>query len=109
MNEIHKYCLFQGVTGTGKSTIAYKIAQQRGIGYLSVSHMLKTAVEKNTHAGKKVKILQEQSQLVTDDLILEVMREIINSKECKNGFILDGYPKTISQALKVRTLQCTNQ
>jgi adenylate kinase len=101
-SQTHKYCIFLGPTGTGKSTLACKIAHQRGLAYLSVTHMLRTASENNTDAGKKVNYILAMSQIVPDHLIIDVMREIVRSRECSNGFVLDGFPKNVAQAQAVR-------
>lgn len=95
------HCIFLGSPGVGKSTYAYKLAHERGMVYLSVSQMLRASVDKGTHTGKHVKRKIEMSQIVPDDLVFNAMRETIQSGICRNGFILDGFPKNVSQAQAV--------
>jgi len=90
--------LFLGAPGSGKGTQSEKIVRDYGIIQLSTGDMLRNAVKSGTELGKVAKSFMDEGKLVTDDLIIRMMKESLKGDDCKNGFILDGFPRTIIQA-----------
>ncbi|HEX5599612.1 MAG TPA: adenylate kinase [Hyphomicrobiaceae bacterium] len=87
-----------GPPGAGKGTQAATIAASRGLIQLSTGDMLRAAVQAGTELGKKVKPIMESGQLVPDELVIGIIDERIAQPDCENGFILDGFPRTLPQA-----------
>eukprot|EP01084_Bolivina_argentea_P249629 417981_1 len=87
-----------GPPGAGKGTQAPRLVNMLGIPHLSTGDMLRAAVAAGTELGKKAKGLMDAGQLVSDDLVNAIVAEALSSGKCKNGFILDGYPRTVPQA-----------
>jgi len=90
--------LFMGPPGAGKGTQAKLISERYNIPHISTGDMLRDAVAKGTELGKKVKEIMEKGELVSDDLINQIVKERLSQKDCDRGFILDGYPRTLKQA-----------
>lgn len=93
-----------GAPGVGKGTQAKEISNEYGIPQISTGDMLREAVRKQTGLGIKAKAIMEAGELVPDDLMLNLIRERISQPDCKNGLILDGFPRTIAQADGLRHL-----
>ncbi len=87
-----------GPPGAGKGTQAEFLVKKYGIVQLSTGDMLRKAVSEGTELGKKAKAIMDAGQLVDDTTILGVIGERIKAPDCANGFILDGFPRTIPQA-----------
>jgi adenylate kinase len=87
-----------GPPGAGKGTQAQRIASTFAIPQLSTGDMLRAAVAQGTKIGKKAGPLMEAGKLVPDDVVVGVIAERIEAPDCKNGFILDGFPRTVKQA-----------
>ena len=87
-----------GPPGAGKGTHAPKLVETYKIPHLSPGDMLRAAVSAGTELGKKAKGLMDEGKLVSDDLVNGIVVEALNGNECKSGFILDGYPRTVAQA-----------
>ncbi len=88
-----------GAPGVGKGTQAKKIMQEFSIPQISTGDILRSAVHENSELGKKVKKILENGQLVPDEIILQIMQKRLNEDDCRKGFILDGFPRTIPQAI----------
>ncbi len=86
-----------GPPGAGKGTQAKRLAERRGLAHVSTGDMLRSAVARGTDAGKKAKAIMESGGLVPDDVVLEMVKERLES-DAAEGFILDGYPRTTRQA-----------
>eukprot|EP01084_Bolivina_argentea_P249630 417982_1 len=93
-----KCVILMGPPGAGKGTQAPRLVNMLGIPHLSTGDMLRAAVAAGTELGKKAKGLMDAGQLVSDDLVNAIVAEALSSGKCKNGFILDGYPRTVPQA-----------
>jgi adenylate kinase len=90
--------IFLGPPGAGKGTIAQHIVDDLGIVQISTGDLLRAAVKEGTELGMKAKEFMDNGQLVTDELVIGLLKERITKNDCKNGFILDGFPRTIPQA-----------
>ena len=87
-----------GAPGAGKGTQAELLSEHLHIPSISTGNMLREAIRQGTNLGKQVKQLMDDGQLVPDELILSIVAERTAQPDCKNGFILDGVPRTLSQA-----------
>ena len=87
-----------GAPGAGKGTQAELLMQHLGIPSISTGNMLREAMANGSPLGKQVKQCMDEGKLVSDDLVLSLVAERTAQPDCKNGFILDGVPRTLSQA-----------
>lgn len=87
-----------GPPGTGKGTQAELIAKKYSIPHISTGDMFREAIAKDTELGKKAKVFIDQGKLVPDELTIRMFKERFARPDCKKGFILDGFPRTIPQA-----------
>ena len=87
-----------GAPGAGKGTQAAFICQKFGIPQISTGDMLRAAVKAGTPLGLQAKAVMDAGQLVSDDLIINLVKERIAQADCANGFLFDGFPRTIPQA-----------
>ena len=87
-----------GPPGSGKGTQANFIKNKLSIPHLSTGDILRQSVKNQTDLGNKVKNIMAKGELVSDDLVLDVIKERVSESDCDQGFILDGYPRNIVQA-----------
>lgn len=87
-----------GAPGAGKGTQAELLTQKLGIPAISTGNMLREAIHNGTEIGLEAKRYMDRGSLVPDDVILGIVRERVSQPDCRNGFILDGVPRTIPQA-----------
>ena len=87
-----------GAPGAGKGTQAAFICKQFGIPQISTGDMLRAAVKAGTPLGLQAKAIMDAGQLVSDDLIINLVKDRIAQPDCANGFLFDGFPRTIPQA-----------
>lgn len=87
-----------GPPGAGKGTQAQKLAAELKVPHISTGVILREAGEKGTELGKKAKAIMDAGQLVSDDIMLGIIRDRLQAKDCEKGYILDGFPRTIPQA-----------
>jgi adenylate kinase len=87
-----------GPPGSGKGTQAARIAERRGIAHISTGDMLRSAVDAGTNLGLQVKAIIERGDLVTDELMLGLVEERLGQADTMEGFLLDGFPRTVNQA-----------
>jgi adenylate kinase len=91
-----------GAPGAGKGTQAQFISERFGIPQISTGEMLRSAVKAGSELGQKVKEVMSSGGLVSDDIIISLIEERIKEDDCRNGFLLDGFPRTIPQAEALR-------
>lgn len=87
-----------GAPGVGKGTQAQVLMRQFQIPQISTGDMLRNAVKSGSQLGQKAKVIMDRGDLVSDDLILALVKERIVQEDCQKGFLLDGFPRTIPQA-----------
>ena len=93
-----------GPPGAGKGTQAKFLIDKFNIVQISTGDMLRDAVEKKTDIGMEVKLIMDKGELVSDELIMSLIEHRISEKDCSNGFIFDGFPRTLSQAISLDDL-----
>ncbi|MBI4463089.1 MAG: adenylate kinase [Acidobacteria bacterium] len=90
--------IFLGPPGAGKGTQAREIAQRLGIPHISTGQMFRDHLGKGTPLGLLAKSFMERGELVSDEVVNQMVRERLAEKDCEPGFLLDGYPRTLAQA-----------
>ena len=92
------YIILLGAPGAGKGTLAKMIEKKFGVAHLSTGDILRDNVNKKTCVGKQAKEYMDNGKLVPDDIMIQMVEGRVLEKDCKTGFILDGFPRTIRQA-----------
>jgi adenylate kinase len=87
-----------GAPGAGKGTQAVRIAAAMGIPHISTGDIFRKNIKEGTPVGLKAKSYIDRGQLVPDEVVVEIVQQRIEESDCKNGFLLDGFPRTIAQA-----------
>ena len=87
-----------GAPGAGKGTQAKQIAAKYGVPHISTGDIFRANLKEGTELGLKAKVYMDQGQLVPDSLTLELIMDRFSKDDCKNGYVLDGFPRTIPQA-----------
>ena len=87
-----------GAPGAGKGTQAQFLTKKYNIPQISTGDMLRAAIKAGTEMGKKAKEAMDAGKLVTDDIIIGLVKDRIAEDDCKNGYLLDGFPRTLAQA-----------
>jgi len=87
-----------GAPGAGKGTQAQFLTKKYGIPQISTGDMLRAAIKAGTDMGKMAKAAMDAGQLVTDEIIIGLVKDRIAEDDCKNGYLLDGFPRTLPQA-----------
>ncbi|MGI6070442.1 MAG: adenylate kinase [Blautia sp.] len=87
-----------GAPGAGKGTQAKKIAEKYGIPHISTGDIFRANIKNGTELGKKAKTYMDQGLLVPDELVCDLVVDRVQQEDCANGYVLDGFPRTIPQA-----------
>lgn len=90
--------LIMGVAGSGKGTMSKKISAEYHIPHISTGDMFRLAMKNETVLGKQAKQYIDEGHLVPDEITIAMMEERLNQDDCRNGYLLDGYPRTLNQA-----------
>jgi adenylate kinase len=96
--------LLLGVQGSGKGTQAKRIASEYGLAHIATGDILRAAIADGSELGRRVKPILESGELVPDDLMIELIRERLQADDANDGFILDGFPRTMPQAEALDTM-----
>jgi len=90
--------IFLGPPGAGKGSVAKEIIKEKNLIQISTGNLIRNAITKSSEIGQKAKEYYGQGKLVPDEIIIDLLKERISQDDCSKGFILDGFPRTISQA-----------
>nr|5G40_A Chain A, ADENYLATE KINSE [synthetic construct]5G41_A Chain A, ADENYLATE KINSE [synthetic construct] len=90
--------VLMGLPGAGKGTQAEKIVEKYGIPHISTGDMFRAAIKEGTELGLKAKSFMDKGELVPDEVTIGIVRERLSKDDCKKGFLLDGFPRTVAQA-----------
>jgi adenylate kinase len=96
--------ILMGLPGAGKGTQAEKIIEKYNIPHISTGDMFRAAIKDGTELGLKAKSYMDQGNLVPDEVTIGIVRERLGKDDCKNGFLLDGFPRTVAQASALQTI-----
>ena len=97
--------LILGAPGVGKGTYATFLSKKYKIPHISSGDLFREAIEKETEIGKKEKKYVNKGELVPDKIVIQLMKERLEKEDCKHGFLLDGFPRTIAQAKAMERLK----
>ncbi len=95
-----KNIIFLAPPAAGKGTLSEMLVEKYGYGHISTGDLLRNEIKKQTDLGKKVESLMKDGKFVSDDIIIELISKRIMESDCENGYILDGFPRTLVQAEK---------
>jgi len=95
---LERAVILLGPPGAGKGTQAQRIAQRYRLPHLSTGDMLRDHIQRDTDRGRRAKPLMERGELVPDEIVLSMVEERISQPDCDNGFVFDGFPRTLAQA-----------
>ena len=90
--------VFLGPPGAGKGTQAVRVCERLGIPQISTGDILRKAIREQTETGLKAKSYIDQGLLVPDEVVIDIVRERLAMPDCQNGYILDGFPRTVPQS-----------
>ncbi|TVP86609.1 MAG: adenylate kinase [Alkalicoccus sp.] len=90
--------ILMGLPGAGKGTQADRIVEKYGVPHISTGDMFRAAIKNETELGLKAKAYMDEGALVPDEVTIGIVRERLSQDDCKKGFLLDGFPRTVAQA-----------
>lgn len=94
-----------GPPGAGKGTQAAKLSEKLGIPAISTGDIIRNAIKNETPIGKVAKEKIERGEFVSDEIVLEIVKDRLTYDDCKNGYILDGFPRTLTQAEMMQSVE----
>jgi len=103
-NKPERRVILIGPPGCGKGTQAPRLKNEACLCHLATGDMLRAAVASGTDMGKQAKAVMDRGELVSDDIVVGIIKEAIQAPECRKGFILDGFPRTVNQAKKLDSM-----
>jgi adenylate kinase len=95
-------CVLIGLPGSGKGTQAANLAAKFGIAHISTGDILRAAMKSGSDLGSRARNAVERGELVSDDIVIGLVRNRIREPDCRRGFVLDGFPRTVEQAVALR-------
>ena len=95
-----KNIIFLAPPAAGKGTLSELLVEKYGYGHISTGDLLREEVKAGTELGREAESLMKEGKFVSDDVIIELISKKIEDDSCKNGYILDGFPRTLVQAEK---------
>jgi adenylate kinase len=98
-----------GAPGSGKGTQAKLLGEHINVPHISSGDILRDAIRRNTALGMRAKTFMDRGELVPDDVLVGVMEERLQEQDCRRGFILDGFPRTVPQAEALRAMLASHQ
>ena len=98
-----------GAPGAGKGTLAAYLIEKMGVPSVSTGNILREAIKNDTPLGREAKQFMDKGQLVPDEVVIGMLKDRVAQADCAKGFILDGFPRTIPQAVTVRTWSSTEE
>jgi adenylate kinase len=98
LEKLHRAVIFLGPPGAGKGTQAKELARQYGVPHLSTGDMLREHISQGTSLGAQAKPVMQRGELVPDSIILKMVAHRIECPDCTDGFVFDGFPRTVTQA-----------
>jgi adenylate kinase len=96
--------VLMGLPGAGKGTQAEKIVEKYGIPHISTGDMFRAAIKEGTDLGLQAKSFMDKGNLVPDEVTIGIVRERLSKEDCNQGFLLDGFPRTVAQADALETI-----
>ena len=90
--------IFLGPPGAGKGTQAVRVCERLGVPHISTGDILRHAIKEGTETGLKAKSFIDKGELVPDSVVIDIVRERLANDDCKDGYLLDGFPRTVHQA-----------
>lgn len=93
-----KNLIFIGAPGSGKGTVSGMLLESNKLAHISTGDILRDEIKRNTPLGIQASEIMKSGGLVSDDIVVGMVRERLSKDDCKNGFILDGFPRTLNQA-----------
>ena len=99
MSNIKKQLIFMGPPASGKGTQTKMLAEKTGFPHVDTGSLLRSAIKNETELGKIAKSYIEKGQLAPAELVASIIKERLMQDDCKNGYILDGYPRSLAQAI----------
>lgn len=96
--------IFLGPPGSGKGTYAKRISPIRNVSHISTGDLFRDNIKNSTEIGVKAKEFMDKGELVPDEIVINMLKERLTQEDCKKGFILDGFPRTIPQAEMLRNI-----
>lgn len=100
--------ILMGPPGAGKGTQAIRLVEQYGIPHISTGDMFRKAIREGTELGKQAKSFMDKGALVPDEVTIGIVRERLQEDDCREGFLLDGFPRTVAQADALKDMLAAN-